>query len=201
MAPGSSWAAAGATHPLGADFPGVSELDPAEILEVQRLAAHGKQITADLVRKLFLFGTAEEVLSALRPFVDHGVNHFIIYSYAYAVRPSVAAGYLLPRATPSDASAQKARARRFRNKLADVCVVGLFCEHAVHGCAAYPKCGSDCIGRLTAGEQSRASAASACRAPSIAGSRDMTYSMRTSRLECLSPLTELASTKSPRLHR
>jgi phthiodiolone/phenolphthiodiolone dimycocerosates ketoreductase len=94
MAPGSSWAAAGATHPLGADFPGVSELIPAE-LESERLAAHGKQITADVVRNLLLFGTAEEVLSALQPFVDHGVNHFVIYSYAYAVKPSVAAGYLL----------------------------------------------------------------------------------------------------------
>ena len=40
-------------------------------------------------------GTAEEVLSALQPFVNHGVNHFIIYSYAFAVKPSVAAGYLL----------------------------------------------------------------------------------------------------------
>jgi hypothetical protein len=35
------------------------------------------------------------VLSALQPFVNHGVNHFIIYSYAFAVKPSVAAGYLL----------------------------------------------------------------------------------------------------------
>ena len=94
MAPGSSWAAAGATHPLGADFAGVSELDPAE-LESGRLAAYGKRITAELVRKLFLFGSAEEVLSGLQPFVDHGVNHFIIYSDAYAVKPSVAAGYLL----------------------------------------------------------------------------------------------------------
>ena len=34
-------------------------------------------------------------MSALQPFVDHGVNHFIVYSYAYAVKPSVAAGFLL----------------------------------------------------------------------------------------------------------
>jgi len=94
MSPGHVWTAAGATHPLGADFAGVSELDPAE-LESERLAAHGKQITAELIRKLFLFGTAEEVLSTLRPYVDHGVNHFIIYSYAFALRSSVAAGYLV----------------------------------------------------------------------------------------------------------
>ena len=94
MYPGKVWAAAGATHPLGADFAGVSEFDPVE-LQSERLARHGKQITAELIRKLFLFGTAEEVLSSLRPYVDHGVNHFIIYSYAYALKPSVAAGYLL----------------------------------------------------------------------------------------------------------
>ena len=94
MAPAKVWAAAGATHRLGAEFAGVSELDPVE-LESERLAAHGKQITAELIRKLFLFGTAEEVLSALRPYVEHGVNHFIIYSYAYALKPSVAAGYLV----------------------------------------------------------------------------------------------------------
>ena len=92
--PGKAWAAAGATHPFGADFAGVSEFDPVE-LQAERLARHGKQITAELIRKLFLFGTAEEVLSSLRPYVDHGVNHFIIYSYAYALKPSVAAGYLL----------------------------------------------------------------------------------------------------------
>ena len=94
MSPGKAWAAAGATHPLGADFAGVSELDPAE-LESERLAAHGKEITADLIQKLFLFGTAEEVLSALRPYADHGVNHFIIYSYAFALKPSVAVRYLV----------------------------------------------------------------------------------------------------------
>jgi phthiodiolone/phenolphthiodiolone dimycocerosates ketoreductase len=92
--PASTWAAAGATHPLGADFAGFSELDPVE-LESERLAAHGKQMTADLLRKLYpFFGTAEEVLSALRPFVDHGANHFIIYSYADTLKPSLAAGYL-----------------------------------------------------------------------------------------------------------
>jgi phthiodiolone/phenolphthiodiolone dimycocerosates ketoreductase len=55
--PGKVWAAAGATHPLGADFAGVSEFDPVE-LQSERLARHGKQITAELIRKLFLFGTA-----------------------------------------------------------------------------------------------------------------------------------------------
>ena len=94
MCPGSVWSAAGATHPLGVDFPGVSELDPVE-LEPQKLAAHGEHITTELVRKLFLFGTADEVLSALLPYVEHGADHFIIYSYAYALKPSVAAGYLL----------------------------------------------------------------------------------------------------------
>ncbi len=94
MYPGKVWAAAGATHPLGADFAGVSELDPAELVS-ERLVVHGKQITAELIRKLFLFGTAEEVLAALRPYVEHGVNHFIIYSYAFALKPSVAAGYLM----------------------------------------------------------------------------------------------------------
>ena len=69
-------------------------MDPVELAS-DRLARHGKQITAELIRRLFLFGTAEEVLSALRPYVERGVNHFIIYSYAYALRPSVAAGYLV----------------------------------------------------------------------------------------------------------
>ncbi len=94
MYPGKVWAAAGAAHPLGPDFAGVSELDPVE-LSADRLAAHGRQITPELIRKLFMVGTAEEVLSAVRRYVDHGVNHFIIYSYAYALKPSVAAGYLV----------------------------------------------------------------------------------------------------------
>ena len=44
--------------------------------------------------------------------VNHGVNHFIIYSYAFAVKPSVAAGSPT-RATPSDAAAQEAHAGVF----------------------------------------------------------------------------------------
>ena len=90
--PAPVWAAAGAAHPLGADFPGTG-MDPAE-LDNERIAASGKQITTDLLRKLFVFGNADEVLAELRAFVDAGVNHFTIYSTAGIMKPSLAAGYL-----------------------------------------------------------------------------------------------------------
>jgi len=91
--PASAWRAAGANHPLGPDFAGFSELDPAA-LEAEMLAEHGKQITAELLRELIPFGTAAEVFERLRPFVEAGVNHVILYSAANAVKPSLAAGHI-----------------------------------------------------------------------------------------------------------
>ena len=91
--PGSAWSAVGAAHPLGADFAGFSELDPAA-LESERLAEYGKHITTELLRELIPFGTAHDVLARLQPFISAGVNHVIIYSAANAVKPSLAAGHM-----------------------------------------------------------------------------------------------------------
>ena len=92
--PGSAWSAAGATHPLGENFAGFSELDPAA-LESERLFEYGTQITGELLRELIPFGTAREVLQRLQPFISAGVNHVIIYSAANAVKPSLAVGHMI----------------------------------------------------------------------------------------------------------
>lgn len=46
---GPTWADGGATHPLGADFGGFSDLDPAD-LHADRLSEFSKLITPDLLR-------------------------------------------------------------------------------------------------------------------------------------------------------
>jgi phthiodiolone/phenolphthiodiolone dimycocerosates ketoreductase len=92
--PGAAWSAAGATHPLGAEFAGFSELDP-QAFESERLREYGRHITADLLRHLMPFGTASEVADTLRPIIDAGVNHVIIYSAANALKPSLAAGSMV----------------------------------------------------------------------------------------------------------
>lgn len=92
--PGSAWTAAGATHPLGADFAGFSDLDPT-VLESERLPEFAKQITTELIRELIPFGTAREVLQRLQPFITAGANHVICYSAANAVKPSLAAGHMI----------------------------------------------------------------------------------------------------------
>jgi len=91
--PGQSWTAAGATHPLGVDFAGFSELDPA-VFEAGQLAEHGRGITQDLLRALVPFGTADEVYDHLTPLIDQGVNHILLYSGASAVKPALAAGHM-----------------------------------------------------------------------------------------------------------
>ncbi|WP_428338943.1 hypothetical protein [Mycobacterium sp.] len=89
--PGAAWAAAGATHPLGTDFAGYSALDPAD-LESDRLHEYGSRITAELLGELMPFGTATDVLQRIRPYVEAGANHAIIYSVAGSLKPSLAAG-------------------------------------------------------------------------------------------------------------
>lgn len=92
--PGQVWGAAGANHPLGADFAGFSELDP-QVFESERLAEYGRGINQELLRELVPFGTADEILTKLRPIIDLGVNHILIYSGASAVKPALAAGHLV----------------------------------------------------------------------------------------------------------
>ncbi|MGZ5365624.1 MAG: LLM class flavin-dependent oxidoreductase [Mycobacterium sp.] len=91
--PATAWAAAGAEHPLGSDFKGFSDLDPA-VLEADNLARHGAAITPDVLGKLIPCGTAEDVFAKLEPLIDEGLNHVIIYSAAAALKPRLAAGHL-----------------------------------------------------------------------------------------------------------
>jgi phthiodiolone/phenolphthiodiolone dimycocerosates ketoreductase len=87
--PATVWAGAGVTHPLGETFAGFSELDPAD-LSPERLGDLGSVITPDLIRELMPFGTAQEVYAQVRPFIDAGVSHTIIYSAMTALKPSLA---------------------------------------------------------------------------------------------------------------
>jgi len=92
--PAAAWTAAGARHPLGDDYTGFIELDP-KVLESESLREYGKDITVELLREIIPFGNAEHIVEQLRPVVDAGVNHVIIYSAASALKPSLAAGSLI----------------------------------------------------------------------------------------------------------
>jgi len=91
--PGTAWSAVGAEHPLGRDFAGFSELDPA-VLTVERLADFGRHMPIDLIAQLIPLGRAEDIVDRLSPFVEAGVNHIIIYSAATSMKGSLAAGAL-----------------------------------------------------------------------------------------------------------
>ena len=91
--PASAWAAAGAEHPLGTEFKGFSDLDPA-VLEADNLARYGAAITPDLLGRLIPCGTAEDVYARLEPLIEQGLNHVIVYSAAAALKPRLAAGHL-----------------------------------------------------------------------------------------------------------
>ncbi|KAA8888544.1 LLM class flavin-dependent oxidoreductase [Nocardia colli] len=91
--PGASWTAAGATHPLGADNPGYSQVDPA-VFEGERFAEYSKHVTPELVRALMPSGTAADVERWLDPYLDAGLNHILFYAFASAVKPTLAAAGL-----------------------------------------------------------------------------------------------------------
>ncbi|MGD1241496.1 LLM class flavin-dependent oxidoreductase [Mycobacterium seoulense] len=91
--PASAWAAVGVDHPLGADYKGFPDLDPA-VLEADNLAHHGRVVTPELLRSLIPCGRAEDVLGYLQPLIDEGLNHVIIYSAAAALKPRLAASHL-----------------------------------------------------------------------------------------------------------
>ena len=91
--PASAWAAVGVDHPLGADFKGYSDLDPA-VLEADNLARYGSVVTPELLASLIPCGRAEDVLARLQPLIDEGLNHVIIYSAAAALKPRLAAHHL-----------------------------------------------------------------------------------------------------------
>ena len=91
--PASAWAAVGGDHPLGADFKGFSDLDPA-VLEADNLARYGRVVSPELLASLIPCGRAEDVLARLQPLIDEGLNHVIIYSAAAALKPRLAAHHL-----------------------------------------------------------------------------------------------------------
>jgi phthiodiolone/phenolphthiodiolone dimycocerosates ketoreductase len=91
---GSAWAAAGGEHPFGRDFGGFSEINPAEIT-AEVFAEVGKALTPDIYRRLMPCGTAEEVASYLRRFIDAGVTHITVLNIAPTCGVGIAAKSLL----------------------------------------------------------------------------------------------------------
>ena len=91
LLPGALWARHGAKHPLGEDFEGFAEFVPEQVTPVQLEAAR-RQVTPQLVADGVFAGSVDEVISELRPFVDAGLRHVVIWNIGPLATGAGAAG-------------------------------------------------------------------------------------------------------------
>lgn len=85
--PASEWPAFGATHPLGQDFSGLQDLVPQTMSEGDVLS-YTEQVPGEMVRKLTLNGTPDEIIEQAAVWRDHGVRHITVLNLS-AMQPSL----------------------------------------------------------------------------------------------------------------
>jgi phthiodiolone/phenolphthiodiolone dimycocerosates ketoreductase len=79
LLPGRLWTTHGLRHPLGDDFEGFPEFVPEEITAAQIDQAR-RQVTADLIGDGVFAGSIDEVVAEIRPLVDAGLRHLVIWN-------------------------------------------------------------------------------------------------------------------------
>jgi phthiodiolone/phenolphthiodiolone dimycocerosates ketoreductase len=87
---GTAWAAAGAEHPFGRDFGGFSEINP-DAIDATTFDRVGQALTPDIYRQLMPCGTADDVITYLRRFIEAGVTHITILNIAPTCGLAIAA--------------------------------------------------------------------------------------------------------------
>lgn len=87
---GPQWAAAGFKHPFGADFHFIKE--DTSTLSRERLFDASRAVTPQVIEGLLRCGSANHIVSALRPYIDAGVTRVALYNMAnvYVVRNGLA---------------------------------------------------------------------------------------------------------------
>jgi phthiodiolone/phenolphthiodiolone dimycocerosates ketoreductase len=79
LLPGRLWTTHGLRHPLGDEFEGFPEFVPEEVTAAQIDQAR-RQITAALIGDGVFAGSIEEVVTEIRPLVDAGLRHLVIWN-------------------------------------------------------------------------------------------------------------------------
>jgi len=79
LLPGSLWTKHGLRHPLGADYEGFPQFVPEEVTRAQIDDAL-RQVTPELLGDGVYAGTVDDVVRDLRPLVDAGLRHVVIWN-------------------------------------------------------------------------------------------------------------------------
>ena len=91
LLPGALWKRHGLRHPLGEEFEGFPDFVPQEVTEAH-IEASRRQVTPELVADAVFAGSVNEVIEEVRPLVDAGLRHVVIWNV----------GPLATGATPAD---------------------------------------------------------------------------------------------------
>ena len=79
LLPAALWGRHGLRHPLGERFEGFPDFVPEEVTPTQIEAAH-RQVTPELLGDAVFAGSVEEVIAEVRPLVNAGVRHTVIWN-------------------------------------------------------------------------------------------------------------------------
>jgi phthiodiolone/phenolphthiodiolone dimycocerosates ketoreductase len=79
LLPGAVWTRHGLKHPLAEDFEGFADFVPEQVTPAQIEDAQ-RQVTPELLGDGVFAGSIDEVINEIRPFVDAGLRHVVIWN-------------------------------------------------------------------------------------------------------------------------
>jgi phthiodiolone/phenolphthiodiolone dimycocerosates ketoreductase len=79
LLPGALWSRHGLKHPLRDDFEGFPDFVPEEITR-EHVESAQRQVTPELLADGVFAGSVEEVVAGVRPLVDAGLRHLVIWN-------------------------------------------------------------------------------------------------------------------------
>lgn len=91
--PGALWTRHGLKHPLGDDFEGFPEFVP-ETVTREQIESARRQVTPELIADGTYAGSVDEVVDEVRPFVNAGLRHVVIWNIGPLASGASAGGLL-----------------------------------------------------------------------------------------------------------
>jgi phthiodiolone/phenolphthiodiolone dimycocerosates ketoreductase len=90
LLPGALWKRHALHHPLGDDFEGFPDFVPEEVTGAQIEAAR-REVTRELLGDAVFAGTVSDVVDEVRPYVEAGLRHLVIWNLGPLARGASAA--------------------------------------------------------------------------------------------------------------
>jgi phthiodiolone/phenolphthiodiolone dimycocerosates ketoreductase len=91
LLPGALWKRHRLRHPLGEEFEGFPDFVPEEVTSAQIEAAR-RTVTPELIGDAVFAGTVDEIVEEIRPLVDAGLRHVVIWNIGPLATGATAGG-------------------------------------------------------------------------------------------------------------